>query len=118
MNKNIPIAIVTGRTIDSTIISLKNGGATQAFIDKLEIYGEYGATYKGPRSDGKIITSDKRLENYIHLAEELMTTIERHISEDQELKEFTNIAKGDQPLIRIRRKMLGGAVKCRNLRTY
>jgi hydroxymethylpyrimidine pyrophosphatase-like HAD family hydrolase len=118
VNENIPIAIVTGRTIDSTIISLKNGGATQALIDKLEIYGEYGATYRGPSSDGKIITSDKRLENYIHLAKELMNTIERRISENHELKEFTNIAKGDQPLIRIRRKMLGGSVKCGSLRDY
>jgi HAD superfamily hydrolase (TIGR01484 family) len=110
----IPIAIVTGRTIDSTTTCLENGGATQALINKLEIYGEYGATYRGPSSNGKIIASGK----IANLAKDLMGTIEKRISEDKELKEFTDIKKGGQPFIAIRKKMVGGAVKCPNLRKY
>jgi hydroxymethylpyrimidine pyrophosphatase-like HAD family hydrolase len=122
VNDGIPVAIITGRPVDIVIKNLQNGGATQEIIDKIEIYGEYGVTYRGPSTDGKTVVSDKNAEIYVTLAKELLDTIEQRISEDSELEEFTERGKENLPLIGLSRKTLGATVQgrrhSRNLRDY
>ena len=122
VNEGIPVAILTGRPVDIVIKNLQNGGATQEIIDKMEIYGEYGIMYRGPSTDGKTIVSDKNAEIYASLAKGLLDTIERRISEDSELKEFTERGKENLPLIGLIRKTPGATVQgrrhSRNLRDY
>ncbi len=122
VNEGIPVAIITGRPVDLVIKNLQNGGATQEIIDKIEIYGEYGVTYRGPNTDGKTVVIDNNVEIYVSLAKELLGTIEQRISEDSELKEFTERGKEDLPLIGLSRKTLGATVQgrrhSRNLRDY
>jgi hydroxymethylpyrimidine pyrophosphatase-like HAD family hydrolase len=122
VNEGIPVAIITGRPVDLVIKNLQNGGATQEIIDKIEVYGEYGATYRGPSTDGKTVVSDKNAEIYAPLAKELLDTVEQRISEDSELREFTERGKENLPLIGLTRKTLGATVQgsrfSRSLRDY
>lgn len=106
---NATIALISGRETEAILPCLKNGEADQAFIDKLEIYSEYGALNRGPSTNGQEKLTDERAEKYIHLTKEVLDTIEKRIKDDPQLKEFTQ--QQDPPLIGLIRKTLSGVIQ-------
>jgi hydroxymethylpyrimidine pyrophosphatase-like HAD family hydrolase len=107
MQHGVTVALISGRETGAILPSLKNGGADQAFIDKLEIYSEYGAMHIGPSTEGKEIVTNKQAEKYLDAVKEYCDTLTECIKNDKQLNDDPQLKDLTQQQDLLIRKNLG-----------